>query len=244
MLTMPMPPAPKLPDPLNATVNPVPGGRNLPFHFPERQKQVRDARRPPRNCTLVPTPIRGILLPREAFMQRLLFIAMGMAILTAQWARADSGDNNTLGSADGQYQLIVPKPWESNDFHLPNVQIGAIEKHRGEYAEVIVERQEDYTDSLQQYADAKRATMAMSLDNPRLTPGERLKINGQIALRFQIHGQLPNSSVSIAYSLTVIKTKTHYVQVIGWTEESHFASNRAELEGLANGFSETSNEGK
>jgi len=172
-------------------------------------------------------------------MSRFFFLVMAMGMLVAPWIRADSGDTNTLRSADGQYQLVVPSSWESNDFHLPNVQIGAIEKHRGEYAEVIVERQEDYTDSLQQYADAKRATMAMSLDNPRVSPGERLKIKGQDALRFEIHGQLPNSGVAIAYSLTVIKTKAHYVQVIGWTEESHFAGNRAELEGLAGGFSES-----
>jgi hypothetical protein len=164
---------------------------------------------------------------------------MALGMLAAPWVRADSGDTNTLVSADGQYQLVVPNSWQSHDFHLPNVQIGAIDKHRGQYAEVIVERQEDYTDSLEQYADAKRATMAMSLDNPRLTPGERLKIKGQDALRFEIHGQLPNSSVSIAYSLTVLKTKTHYVQVVGWTEESHFAASRAVLESLAGGFSET-----
>jgi hypothetical protein len=176
------------------------------------------------------------------FILRLFFLAMSM--LTAQWAQADAGDSNTLRSADGQYQLVVPSHWESNDFHLSNVQIGAIDKHRGEYAEVIVERQEDYTDSLDQYADAKRDTMAMSLDNPRLTPGVRLKINGHDALRFEIHGQLPNSSVSIAYSLTVIKTKSHYVQVVAWTQESHFAANRAELEALAYGFSETSGAGK
>jgi hypothetical protein len=189
-------------------------------------------------------PDRGILWPREAFMPRLFFLVMAMGMLTAQWVRADSGDNTTLVSADGKYQLVVPKPWEANDFHLPNVQIGAIDKHRGQYAEVIVERQEDYTDSLDQYADAKRDTMAMSLDNPRLTPGERLKIKGQDAVRFEIHGQLPNSSIAIGYSLTVIKTKTHYVQVIGWTEDSHFADNRAELEGLASGFSEASGAGQ
>jgi hypothetical protein len=189
-------------------------------------------------------PYGGILELREAFMLRSFVLVAVMGMLTVQLVRADSGENNTLVSADGQYQLVVPKPWESNDFHLPNVQIGAIDKHRGLYAEVVVERQGDYTDSLQQYADAKRDTMAMSLDNPRLTAGQWAKINGHDAVRFEIHGQLPNSSVSIGYSLTVIKTRTHYVQVIGWTEDSHFADNRANLESLAGGFSETSGGGK
>ena len=182
---------------------------------------------------------------QKTFIPRPLFLLIPMWMLATQLALADSADNtNTLSSADGQYQLVVPKTWESNDFHLSNVQIGAINKHQGEYAEVIVERQEDYTDSLDQYADAKRDTMAMSLDNPRLLPGVRLKINDHDAVRFEIHGQLPNSGVSIAYSLTVIKTKSHYVQVVGWTEESHFAAHRAELESLAPGFTETSAAGK
>ena len=177
-------------------------------------------------------------------MPRLVFFAAATAILTVQLALADSSDNNVLRSDDEQYQLVVAKQWQAKDFHLANVQIGAIDDGRGLCAEVIVERLEDYTDSLPQYADAKRATMAMSLDNPRLSPGERLKINGQDAVRFEIQGQLPSSGVGVAYSLTVIKTKTHYVQIVAWTGQSHFAENRVELEQLAGGFSETAGAGK
>ncbi len=156
---------------------------------------------------------------------------------------ADGDSNVTLQSSDGQYQLVLGKGWTANDFHLDAVQIGAIQKHRGEYVEVIVENQSDYTNSLAAYARAKRDTMAISLDNPKLTAGQYSQINGRDAISFEIHGQLPGTNTSVGYCLTVMKTKTHYVQVIGWTVESHFPDNVNELQALAEGFSESSNSG-
>jgi hypothetical protein len=177
-------------------------------------------------------------------MKLLALTIVTIAILASEIARADSGDSKSFLSADGQYQLVLTKDWESADFHLDTVQIGAVNKHADEYVEVIAEDQQNYVDSLDQYAEAKRDTMAMSLDNPRMTAAQRLTINGFDAMRFELHGQLPNSNVSIGYVLTVIKTKTHYIQVVGWTQDSHFSDNRVQLEGLAGEFSETANAGK
>jgi hypothetical protein len=36
----------------------------------------------------------------------------------------------------------------------------------------------------------------------------------------------------------VVATKTHYIQIPGWTEDSHFAENHGDLRSLADGFSE------
>ncbi len=149
-------------------------------------------------------------------------------------------DAVTLTSPGGQYRLVAPNGWGPADFHVDNVQIGASNPHRGEYAEVVADRQDDYVGSLRQFAEAKRDTMAMSLDNPRLSPPQQLKVNGQDAFRYEIHGQLPGSNVTVGYCLTVLATKTHYIQVIGWAEDSHFSDDRQELNSLAQGFSEKS----
>ncbi len=177
-------------------------------------------------------------------MKRIALIIVTIAILAPGIAPADFGDGKTFRSADGQYQLVLPKGWESTDFHVDTVQIGAVNKHSGDYVELIVEDRQNYVDSLDQYAEAKRDTMAMSLDNPHMTAAQRLTINGLDAMRFELHGQLPNSNVSVGYVLTIMKTKTHYIQVVGWTQDSHFSDNQGELEGLAGGFSEISAAGK
>jgi hypothetical protein len=156
---------------------------------------------------------------------------------------ADS-KNVTLQSSDGQYQLSAPSGWAAFDFHLDNVQIGARNKDRGEFAEVIVEQVQDYTSSLSQYAAAKRDTIAMCLDNARLSAGSTLKINDQDAIRFEIHGQLPNSKIVVGYLLTVIKDKDKYVQIVAWTDDSHFADNLSEMQSLAGGFSELDQKNK
>ncbi len=165
-----------------------------------------------------------------------IIAAMGAILSLATAVRGD--DSTTLSSADGRYHLIIPKGWSAADFHVDNVQIGASYPRHGEYAEVVADPQEDYVGSLKQFAEAKRDTMAMSLDNPRLSAGQQLKVNGQDAFRFELHGTLPGTSVSVGYCLTILATRTHYIQVIGWTEDSHFAENRDELNLLAQGFSE------
>jgi hypothetical protein len=166
------------------------------------------------------------------------FLSIAILTLLALTPSLHADDSITLTSPNGQYSLTAPKGWGSADFKVDNVQIGASNPRRGEYAEVVAVRQEDYAGSLKQFAEAKRDTMAMSLDNPRLFPGQRLKINKQDAYRFEIRGQLPNTNVSVAYCLTVLATKTSYIQIVGWTEESHLAENQAELYSLAEGFSE------
>jgi hypothetical protein len=116
--------------------------------------------------------------------------------------------------ADGQYQLVAPKGWAPADFHVANAQISASDPHRGEYAEVVADKQDDYAGSLPQFAEAKRDTMAMGLDNPRLSPIQPIKMHSQNAFRFEIYGQLPGSGTSIGYCVTVLATKTHYIQII------------------------------
>jgi len=166
----------------------------------------------------------------------LLMAIVWLMALSAAPLRAD--DTVTLKSTNGQYQLVLPAGWASADFQVDNVQIGASDKHLGEYAEVVAEPLKEYVDSLTQYAEGKRDTMAMSLDNPLVTSGSAIKVDGRDALQFDVRGQIPGTNVRIGYSLTVMKTKTHYVQIIGWTLDSLFENKRSDLENLANGFSE------
>jgi hypothetical protein len=164
----------------------------------------------------------------------------GVAVLFLLASAAAAGDGVLLRSSDGRYQIALGKGWEAKDFHLNNVQIGAVNRHLGEYVEIVVENQQDFTNSLDDYAMAKRDMIAMSLDNPRMSPGQRLKINGVDAARFEVHGELPDSGVAVGYVLTVFKSKKHYVQVIGWTTDKLFAQRATDLANLPSGFSENS----
>jgi hypothetical protein len=177
-------------------------------------------------------------------MRRFALILAATMFSAVATAGADSDNSKTFQSTDGQYQLVLTKDWQTTDFHNVAVQISAVDKHTGEYVELIAEDRQTYVDSLEQYAEAKRDTMALSLDNPRLTAAAHLNINGLDAVRYEIHGQLPNSSVTIGYLLTVIRTKTHYIQIIGFAQESHFSENAGDLGSLAGGFSETADAAK
>jgi hypothetical protein len=164
-------------------------------------------------------------------------LAMSFVCSTVQ---ADSKKTITLTSPDGQYQLVLPDSWETANFNVANALISAENKSRGEYVEVIAEDASNYTSDIVRYAQAKRDTMALSLDNPRITAPQETKINDLPAVRCEIHGQIPNTNTSVGYVLTVIKTKDHYIQVVAWVKESRFNDRQADLTSLADGFSETS----
>ena len=170
----------------------------------------------------------------------IISVAIVIALFSAQFTRADSNKTTTFTSPDGQYQLTLSDGWTNADFQVANAEIVAMNKHRGEYVGLIADDQSSYTNSLVRYAQAKRDTMALSLDNPKLTAPVAMKVNGYDAVRCEIHGQLPNSDTSIGYSLTVLKTKTQYIQIVAWTRDSQFNDRKDELLGLANGFSEPS----
>jgi hypothetical protein len=170
--------------------------------------------------------------------------AIAAVLFAFQSVRADSQKTITLSSPDGQYQLTLPDSWESANFNVQNVQIAAQNKSRGEYVEVIAEDASAYTNSIVRYAQAKRDTMALSLDDPRISAPEETTINKLPAVRCEIHGQIPNTNTSVGYLLTVIKTKTHYIQIVAWVKESRFNDRKSDLTALADGFSETSGSDK
>jgi hypothetical protein len=175
----------------------------------------------------------------------ILFLAMLIGSLAIiQSTRADSKNTTTFTSPDGQYQLTLPDGWTTADFQVATAAITAMNKHRGEYVELIVEDQANYTNSLLRYAQAKRDTMALSLDNPKLSQPVETKINGYDAVWCEIHGQLPNTDTSVGYLLTVLKTKGEYIQIVTWTKDSQFGDRKSELQALANGFSEATGSAK
>ncbi len=127
-----------------------------------------------------------------AFMGKLSIAAAILFCITAPATVLLADDTVTLHSADGQYQLVVPTGWGPADFHVQNIQISASDPHLRRICRGRRRPQDDYAGSLPQFAEAKRDTMAMSLDNPRLSSIQPIKMHGQDAFRFEIHGQLPD----------------------------------------------------
>jgi hypothetical protein len=177
-------------------------------------------------------------------MKSQVLVAVATLLFTLSFARADSKNTVTLSSPDGDYELALPDGWESANFNVANAQISAENKSRGEYVMVIAEDTANYTSSIVRYAQAKRDTMALSLDNPRITAPQETKINDLPAVRCEIHGQIPNTNTIVGYLLTVIRTQTHYIQIVAWVKESRFNERKGDLTSLADGFSETASSGK
>lgn len=171
-------------------------------------------------------------------MRSILFVVAAAMILSGCSAGAQPPAGQNPFTADSRYDLKLPTGWEHHDFGLPTVAIGGINKNRGEYVELIAEDPAQYTDSLVEYAEAKRNTMALSLDNPRMLPGHRVTFAGYPGVQYVIHGTLPDTQVEVGYVLTVLKTKDRLIQIITWAPEKYFEADFADLRQLPAGFSE------
>jgi hypothetical protein len=165
----------------------------------------------------------------------LIFASANSAPLRA-WAD-DKPTGPVVKSADGKLQLNLPAHWESHDFHLDAVKIGAAREKAGEYVEIIADPRDQYVDNLAQYADGKVETMVILLEGVKVTSDGPMDIHGRNSIRFEIEGRLPDSGVKIGYVLTIIETKDFYIQVIAWSAGNTFADHRGELQDLAGDFS-------
>jgi hypothetical protein len=172
---------------------------------------------------------------RGAAFFAIIVVALSACVSSPPQAE-DKSSGLTLNSADGKMRLTLPAHWDSHDFHLDAVRIGAAREGEGEYVQIISDSRDQYVNDLKQYTDGKMETMVVMLQGAKLTADGGMDIHGRRAIRYEIEGKLPDSGLKIGYVLTVIETKDDYIQVVSWCPGTKFAEHRGELQGLADGF--------
>ena len=139
---------------------------------------------------------------------------------------------------DGKCQLTVPGSWSAqkdlNDD--ANIQVGNLIAEQ--YAVVISEPKIDFTSEmgLSGFADLVRKGINESIKTPILSENQSLQINGYPALQFEVSGSVDNIRARWIY--TVIDAPENYYQIIAWTLNSKYDTNRPVLLEVAGSFRE------
>ncbi len=146
------------------------------------------------------------------------------------------GDTKLVPSTDGVSTLSVPNDWQTTT-ELNDVAKIQVKNPGQTMFAIVITDPSTASDSLENYASGRYATLKGSLTGIRESGPVSATINGEAALVYEIHGKISNGA-SIGYLFAIVKSADHYHQIYAWTGENTFSTNRATLQKVLESFRE------
>jgi hypothetical protein len=143
-----------------------------------------------------------------------------------------------LRSVDGTLELALPAGWEESSHKAASAQIQATNAEKHLYVEVLSEPRADFNATLAQYAAGRQGHVVTALKDSGSSAPQNVQVGDFPAVQYEIHGTSAKSELKLGYVLTVVQTQHYYVQVVGWTTESHYADGVEELKKIPAGIRE------
>jgi len=172
---------------------------------------------------------------RVALITLVLTLASDLAPL-----RADDTDSSvTVKSQDGQGQLVVPEAWMAENSSNPGAAIEAGNDDADAFVMVMITNRDDPYATLDDYSTPLRDEVLSHLVKSKCSDPEPIEVNGYKAIRYEIHGTSPASKVQFGYFVTIVQMRRHYLEVVAWSVEKHFADNAPVLKPMPNNVTYT-----
>jgi hypothetical protein len=154
--------------------------------------------------------------------------------------RADDADSNvTVKSQDGQVQLVVPEGWVAENSSNPGAAIEARNDDCDAFVMVLITNRDDPYATLDDYSKTLRDEVLSHLVKSKCSDPEPIEVNGYKAIRYEVHGTSPASKVEFGYFVTIVQMRRHYLEVVSWSLEKHFADNAPVLKPMVNNVTYT-----
>jgi hypothetical protein len=154
--------------------------------------------------------------------------------------RADDTDSSvTVKSKDGQVRVVVPEGWVAENSSNPGAAIEARNEDSDAFVMVLIANRDDPYATLDDDAKTLRDEVLSHLVKSKCSDPEPIEINGYKAIRYEIHGTSPASKVQFGYFVTMVRMRRHYLEVVTWSVEKHFADNAPVLKPMPNSVSYT-----
>jgi hypothetical protein len=176
------------------------------------------------------------------------FIWLAVATMFATYspasAQAPAGDrtvgSKVISSEDGLISLTVPDGWDRATGLNAAASIQTSNPAENLYALVVTDIKEDLSPgiTLEKYAMLAVNKLIGSLTEVESVGPQRLVVNGQSAVLYEIRGTINN--VRAAYYFAVIETGKYFHQVGIWTSNSKFEARSEVMRSIITSFRETS----
>lgn len=126
--------------------------------------------------------------------------------------------DRVVTSTDGLVQMKLPLHWRILKNLNEEAQLQAGNLVREEYLAVINELKEDFSGTLEEYADIVAGNLKDNLADGSLSGPEKVVVNGLDGLQYKLKGSIEN--VNISYLLTALESSRGFHQVNEWTLQS------------------------
>src|SRR5580658_6354792 len=162
-----------------------------------------------------------------AMFKRFGILSLAAILLTSPLVlRADDSSSTvTFKSQDGLVELVLPAGWVQQESSNPTAAIEARNDDFDAFVMVLIENRDDPYMLLSDYAKGRRDEVLSHLVKSTCSDPESIDVNSYKAIRYEIHGTSPKSRDDFGYFLTIVQMHHHYVEVVSWGLESHFADN-------------------
>lgn len=174
-----------------------------------------------------------MLIPPMAYRTFTPWVAVLFAFSLGTVLADDADSTATLKSDDGKIQLVMPSDWVKGKSSNPAAALEAHNEDSNAFVMVVVADRSDPYLPLDDYAKQRRDEVLSHLVDGRYTGPDELKIAGFRALQYELHGTSPASKVDFGYFLTVVQMRRHYLEIVAWSPERHFAENADVLKSAA-----------
>ena len=195
----------------------------------------------PKSALRMPTGKRTAIIA-GCVMAALLLLLGGVTVLRPVWKtlgdrmrkmREQVGSGRVITATDGSSEVTVPFGWsvwtDLNTKGQLQVAFPAAEK----YLVVITEKKSDLPGmTLEKFSAVVRDRMAGKLSSVEQSGPQELQVNGLRAIQYVVKGIYPGkeANVAVTYLHTCAEDSTQFHQIMAWTLQSRFNSNRSDLE--------------
>lgn len=170
----------------------------------------------------------------------IMFVVLGCGLAPMIKDIKDTAEKPTiLKSNDGRYEMTIPGGWKkATDLH-DEADIQASRAFEELYVIVISESKKDFQNgtTLEDYTQIVRSGMLERVESMTATDTASAIVGRNSAMRFEAHGVV--SKIKIAYINTTVETRDAFHQIIAWTLDSRFETNRPKLLEVVNTFKES-----
>ena len=183
------------------------------------------------------------------FVVVLLGIGVAAVLIAAPWGSETvsvteefsveeerDGSTEVLEGDNGNFTIEVPTPWFPDKRLNKRAELGASFPLGEMYVVVFYESADRLPKkiSLERYSAFTRGAILDGLGSPSEEKVGTRSIDGYDSLEYELRGTFKNHE--LVYLHDVLRTETHFVQILAWTVGSHFDENSETLRSVINSF--------
>ena len=134
-----------------------------------------------------------------------------------------------LKSANEDVQLTFPKDWTEDKELNDSAVISASNESKEKYAMVIANQKTDFSDdmSLDDFVNTFKENTKVSVNNMEILSTEDTEIAGASAKLVEFTGEV--QEIKVHYLAAMIEKGNRFYQIISWSSENRFSSNKDEF---------------